>query len=247
MATTTSADSNPPPFVPLPGDDDQQSIFYHTIASMVRTGHHKWGFLVYRVSYDDDAAWQRVLHIFRRVTEVRATNKGKTHLLPYLAYTPMEDRDRFEGASKDTIREYFRDWVHERSVERDGPGACPENEELTRWSPRYKACLYVDKEAMDGASIREIGFFAEPYCHVEGTGVVIDGQFGEHDRDVINRAIGGAREEFEPVEGRTGWDVGWMYFRLYLPPALYENLSMSEDEWAGSYFYKRPPGVYIGF
>jgi len=40
MATTTSADSNPPPFVPLPGDDDQQSIFYHTIASMVRTGHH---------------------------------------------------------------------------------------------------------------------------------------------------------------------------------------------------------------
>jgi len=152
-----------------------------------------------------------------------------------------------QGASKDTIREYFRDWVHERSVERDGPGACPENEELTRWSPRYKACLYADKEAMDGASIREIGFFAEPYCHVEGTGVVIDGQFGEHDRDVINRAIGGAREEFEPVEGRTGWDVGWMYFRLYLPPALYENLSMSEDEWAGSYFYKRPPGVYIGF
>ena len=51
-----------------------------------------------------------------------------------------------------------------------------------RWSPRYKGCLYVEKGVMDGASVQEIGFFAGPYCPVMGRGVLIDGQFGEHDQ-----------------------------------------------------------------
>lgn len=85
-----------------------------------------------------------------------------------MAFTPIEDRVAFEGASKSTIREHFRTWVETRSVERDGPGA--DSHDLTRWSPRYGVCMYVDKEAMQGASIKEMDTFRTPFAMVKGQG-----------------------------------------------------------------------------
>ncbi|KAK0624164.1 hypothetical protein B0T14DRAFT_517608 [Immersiella caudata] len=170
--------------------------------------------------------------------------EGKLHLLPYMAWKPMEDREKFKGATKDEIREFFRDWIHERSEERDGPGAGADNEDLIRWSPRYKVCMYVDKEVMEGAAIKTLTFMPDgPRVHVKGKGILIDAQYDEHDRDVLIRAA----EEFEPVEGRRRWDVGWMEFNLRGVHMIYETLCKSEEEWANPYFYKRPPRIWNGY
>lgn len=152
MASAAHADTPPPPFVP-PEDLDLSLSWQDTINSMIRSGRHKWGFLVYRTSYDDEAAWQRYLHILYRTTWIRLNDENLLCLFLYLSFTPMEDRSLFEGAYKDRIREHFKHWISTRSVERDGPGADHPN--LIELCPRYRVCMSVDKEILNGASIDE--------------------------------------------------------------------------------------------
>ncbi|KAK0624168.1 hypothetical protein B0T14DRAFT_565461 [Immersiella caudata] len=232
MTTTTPPTHLPPPYAPTDSDSDPDSTFRHIITSMLNSHHHKFGFLIYRVNYDNDALWQNYLNIIDQQTREYVVLEKKEHLLPHIAWTPMEDREKFEGATKDEIREFFRDWIHERSEDRDGPGAGVDNTELIRWSPRYKACMYVNGEMMQGAKMQTVDFLpGGPQLHVQGKGVVVDGQYDEHDRDVLRRSAVGAREDFEEVEGRRGWDVGWMYFTLRGVHMVYETLCMSEEEW----------------
>ncbi|KAK4450530.1 hypothetical protein QBC34DRAFT_379243 [Podospora aff. communis PSN243] len=214
--------THPPPYTPRADDNDPNSTFRNIITSMLHSRHHKFGFLIYRVNYENDAIWHFFLDVLHR--------------------------QNFDGATKDEIREFFRDWVHERSEERDGPGAGTDNEDLIRWSPRYKVCMYADKEVIEGATIRTVTYLpGGPKLHVQGIGILIDGQYDEHDRDVLVRAAGGWREEFKAVEGRTRWDVGWLRFNLRGVHCVYETLCMSEEEWTSPYFYRRPPRVWNGF
>jgi hypothetical protein len=257
MATTTTA-AGPPPLVPEEGDKDLFSGFANTISSLFRSGHHKWGFLVYRTSYDDDEAWQRFMDILTRNTEVSLRKAGKLQRLqPYLYWTAMEDRTAFDGASKDAIRDHFRDWVNTRSVERDGPGA--DHEDLARYSPRYRVCLYVDKIAMESASME---LFPNPYglevYQVNGRVVLIDAQFGQHlegphelneyelqeiaDGEYTMEDVEDDEGEYEPIEDRTTYDVGWMYCQLEYVSSAYERLSEAADEWTE--MYMRPPETF---
>ncbi|KAK0624165.1 hypothetical protein B0T14DRAFT_565458 [Immersiella caudata] len=55
MATAPpSATTPPPPYTPLDSDSDPDSTFRSIIISMLQSRHHKFGFLIYRISYDDD-------------------------------------------------------------------------------------------------------------------------------------------------------------------------------------------------
>jgi len=187
---------------------------------MVYSGHPRWGFLVYRTSYTDDAAWQRYLHILHRSTWISLNNEHQTRLYPYASFTPMEDRV-FEGASKDTIREQFQSWVLNRSVERDGPGA-----NLIQLVPRYRICMYADKEILDNTSIEDITTFSTPFAAIEGRAVLIDTEFGQH-----YTYAGRGDEQHEPVDGKTTWGVDWMYVYLEFTSIAYNRLCGGSEEW----------------
>ena len=90
---------------------------------------------------------------------------------------------------------------------------------------------------------------------VKGRVVLIDGQFGEHfldepelndyDREEIEANFWAEEdleeEEYEPIEGRTTFDVGWLYVDLELASTIYDRLCETSDEWTRPHFYKRPP------
>lgn len=249
----------PPPLVPEVGDDDRVAAYGATIRSLFRSGLPKWGFLIYRVCYDDDEAWERFIAILTRVTDNWIRRSRKERLLPYLFWTKMEDRAAFEGASKDAIREHFRNWVNTRSVERDGPGAG--NPLIAEVSPRYRACLYVDKEVMESATLREYPSVTNPtgfFLKVGGRVVLIDGQYGEHylnqpgmneydrqeieDGDMDEEDV--EEDEYDPIEGKTEYDVGWQYVELELTATVYNRLCEYHDAWIRPHFYKRPPEVW---
>ncbi|KAK4450527.1 hypothetical protein QBC34DRAFT_379240 [Podospora aff. communis PSN243] len=211
------------------------------VNSMAHSGHHKWGFLIYRTSYDDDAAWERCMQIINRSTWLGLNNENKLDLLPYVAFTPMENRSLYEGASKDQIRDHFKHWVATRSVERDGPGA--DHPDLIELVPRYRVCMYTDKEILSDTSIEEVEGMTTPFAMIQGRAVLVDSQFGQH------QDCGGMEDiPHEPVEGKTTYDVGWMYVRLEFISNAYEELCVDGSEgWEPHmHFYKRPPKCWGG-
>ena len=267
MSTSTPATAGsaaaevPPPLVPEEGDDDAFGAFGPTISSLFQSGHPKWGFLVYRVYYGDEESWQRFMGILNRVSDNWIRRSHKERLLPYLFWTTMEDREAFEGASKDAIRDSFRSWVDARSVERDGPGADSPN--IAEWSPRYRACLYVDKEVLESATLTEYPSAVNPtgfYLKVDGRVVLIDSQYGEHflnhpgvdeydwqeieDGDLAEEDLD--EDEYDPIEGKTSFDVGWQYVGLGVAAAIYDIMCENYDAWIRPSFYKRPPAVWDG-
>ncbi|KAK3347126.1 hypothetical protein B0T25DRAFT_461972 [Lasiosphaeria hispida] len=231
-AAGAAAVEAPPPLVPEEGDDDRLAAWGPTIRSLFKSGHPKWGFLIYRVSYDDDEAWQRFMGILNRVSDNWIRRSRKERLLPYLFWTTMEDRAAFEGASKDAIRDHFRNWISTRSVERDGPGA--DNPIIAERSPRYRACLYVDKEVMESATLAEYPSAVNPtgfFLKVGGR----DGDLAEEDLE---------EDEYDPIEGKSTFDVGWQYVDLQLTTTIYDTMCENYDAWIRPHFYQRPPAVW---
>lgn len=261
--TAMSASSGPAPdddfdpfLAPAEGDPKESTAWNPTISVMRRTNHRKWGFLVYRVYYGDDAAWQRFMDILNRATDNLVREMAKPYILPFLNWTEMQDRTTFDGASKDDIREHFQTWVRSRSVERDGPGV--EGNEILMRSPRYQACLYVDKEAMESGSITEHPFPLNPtgvYLDVKGRLVLLDSQLRDEwwpqlevtqkDLDEMEEE-GWEEEQYSPVESDTGFDVGWMYIELMFASVAYDTMCENIDTWSQPWFYRRPPLVWDG-
>jgi hypothetical protein len=159
----------------------------------------------------------------------------------------MEDPS-WQGASKDIIRQHFRAWIDSRSMVRDGPGA--ERENLGDYSPRYRACLYIDKTSVD--TVRSNPDHAEV--------ILIDSKFSaekeplvlsEYELEEIAEGEYSLEdleyeEEYDLVEGRSMWDLGWMIMgpSLHVITAAYERLSEGSDSWRT--MYKRPPNRYDG-
>lgn len=263
-AATMSASSAPAPdddfdpfLAPAEGDPDKSTTWNSAIDVMRDTKHLKWGFLVYRVYYGDDEAWQRFMDILNRITDHLVRKAGKPYIMPFLDWTEMQDRTAFDGASKDVIREHFRTWILARSVERDGLGV--EGKEILRRSPRYQACLYVDKEAMESATLTERPSLFSPTgisFTVKGRVVLVDAQIldqwapphpepTQEELDEIEEEEW-EEEQYTPIDGDTGHDLGWMYIELRFASIAYDTMCESTDTWSQPWFYKRPPAVWNG-
>lgn len=121
-----------------------------TIQSIQETGFRKWGFRIYRCTYDDDDAWDRYMGNLENRLEKALKVTGSDYMLtPYHEWTIVEDREALDGAPKEEVRSRFREWSEARSVERDGPGADHELIGLIGLVARFEACIMVDKECLD--------------------------------------------------------------------------------------------------
>ncbi|KAE9369051.1 hypothetical protein N431DRAFT_444438 [Stipitochalara longipes BDJ] len=243
--------TNLPPLVEIDGDSNMNSGLVQTVGSLLFSGHHKWGFLIYRVTYEDDQAWQDFMKVLTSTVEEDLKYDPDTskfeRLKPYMHWTVMEDPS-WQDASKDTIREHFRTWIDSRSNARDGLGA--ERENLGDYSPRYRACLYIDKTSVDAvrsnpdnASVILIDskFTTEKKPLVLNEYELEEIAEGEYSLEDLEY-----EDEYDLVEGRTMWDLGWMIMgpSLHVITAAYERLSEGSDSWRT--MYKRPPNRYDG-
>ncbi|KAB5575662.1 hypothetical protein GE09DRAFT_1215421 [Coniochaeta sp. 2T2.1] len=248
-------DPSPPPLVPWETDDNPFGAPY-TVRSMFTSGYHRWGFLIYRCTYENQAAWDIYMHYLGLNAEQNLEGCGRlTRLGPYLKRTVVEDRKTLDGASVDAVRKHFRHWVETRSDERDGSGASREH--VPRQSPRYQYCLYFDKECLD--SIRIQTKFehapADGSVSLRGYMILIDsdffpresgGDFTEEDLEEL-REEGLTPEDLEehyaPIDGNTEYDIGWMYVHASgAMTGMYERLAspMSSPKEARELDYRRP-------
>lgn len=142
------------PTLPDPNDGLGAYGLPSTIRSMQKTGFHKWGFRIYRCTYDDDDddddAWDSYVDNLRKELGEGVEATGSDYMLvPYHEWTIVEDREALDGASKGEVRSRFQQWSEARSVERDGPGADHELIGHSGLVARFEACIMVGRECLE--------------------------------------------------------------------------------------------------
>ncbi|KAJ4989480.1 hypothetical protein SVAN01_05015 [Stagonosporopsis vannaccii] len=97
-----------------------------------RNADLKWGFVIYRCTYDNDEDWARFMeHLNTRVRlNLEEDNAGE--LFERIDWAVQEDRDSLDGAGPSRVRKRFAEWLQE----------CEEGDDFLG-TPRFMACAMV--------------------------------------------------------------------------------------------------------
>ncbi|KAL2795764.1 hypothetical protein BJX66DRAFT_163649 [Aspergillus keveii] len=232
------------------------------LEEVLRSRSKKWGWVVYRCTYDDEATWQKLKQWIIDENRERTEDSDAPTLIDHLDMVFFEDRALFENASRDNLRVHFKAW-REDQFSRLGPA-----DQEVIWGarrgesgritiqhpeinyPRFHQFVQVDDESLQ-SMVEE---WEEPR-RLRGTGHVnfVDADWphdmGDDDEDEYLGLDEATRQLFlecqeealEPVDGCTGEDVGWMKVAATgLSPhwCLYSDCN---EGWQGRYV--RPPEI----
>lgn len=126
----------------------RRDVYQRTCLNMISTGIHKWGFVVYRCTYGDDELWDRYLTQLKRFCHNDLVENRRAELLEqYLDWVVIEDRAMLDNASRSDVRKHFNQWVSEQNVPAVPARAI--TNKLPIQLPRFRYCLYVDKQCLD--------------------------------------------------------------------------------------------------
>ncbi|KAF9888673.1 hypothetical protein FE257_008431 [Aspergillus nanangensis] len=202
--------------------------------------HTSWGFPLYRCTYSDEPAWQRMLQLINAAVQRSLDLENRRDLLPRHELIAHNDQLAYDGTTSHEVRDHFRVWAAHAMMDRlvdphpqdlevmlraDGPGTTgPE------WflGARYNFCLFVDELCLE--SLREMRSPVVKLLWKQW------GQLQEHERtySVNPEWHDGSTDEEEE-------DVGWMYMSVSDYVEWYERLHEPEY-WYGA--YARPPTMY---
>ncbi|KAH3911877.1 hypothetical protein HBH56_129790 [Parastagonospora nodorum] len=204
-----------------------------------------WGLAVYRVSYNDDAAWDRMLSVLRQNIEssLAMQRQAQPDLCSRHSLVVMDDASKFQGAGPEKIREHFNSWAvdelqHEWRADREpatkdeiitGTSAGSANYHLSYAGPRYNFCFLVDDICLE--SLEKM---ALPVVKLVSRDWAPESEQDEAEEDEEEEKLdwegGETNGEFE--------DVGWMYVDAcdYIHV---QNQLLEDDFW--SELYVRPP------
>lgn len=159
-------------------------------------GHRTWGFIIYRCTYASDSDWAEFMEILRSNIHRVLTAYNGLELLESLDMIIVEDSVALEGASTSIIREKFKEWASTSPQREQGePPRDPD------WPPvksqRYRYCVMVDSVALE--SVLE----ADPHDYPDGLVNLIW-------KDWEPETPHPREPTYEPLEGCTLQDVGWM-------------------------------------
>ncbi|KAM7219106.1 hypothetical protein V8F06_005544 [Rhypophila decipiens] len=99
----------------------------------------KWGFVVYRLDYGDEARWKAMLQKMLDAVRGGLRQRRRSELFARHQMVLMNDQDKFEGMTMAQVHAHFSEWVKgqvHQVPERDSRAA------------RYFACLLVDSVSL---------------------------------------------------------------------------------------------------
>lgn len=247
-----------PPFSSSTATKSRYSSHVEQIRNnLQRFRYDKWGFVIYRCTYDDDVAWKCFLEILYERTRNALDREDGSDLKASLNLKIQDDKTNLNGATKDKIRTLFLTWLSSDEAKTEQSQLSKElRQELSTGrttmlnrAPRYTYCLQVDAAALESV-INKAPRPPEP--DFDGIGYVnlIHAEWKKPDPATYDNEDNGLDPETddptddgEPeVEGCKMEDVGWMKVSVYrLVPSLYSILQKS-----GGYYtvYTRPPQVW---
>jgi hypothetical protein len=201
----------------------------------------KWGWVFYRTTYEDDKAWeifkQKLNISVRSIISLDPRSVLNEAMFDKLQFTFVEDKAKFDGASKEELRAHFQDWAA-KTFPSENP--CAEKKLLydDEPVPRYRFFFEIDEDALRSCDSTSSG-------HAN----FVDGFWGSSSQ-LRSRNMNSASEEGskqlqdqrEAIKGSL--DVGWMRMDMafFMDTHFYAGMSGSTEEiWR--FFYERPPAI----
>jgi hypothetical protein len=213
------------------------------INDMLKYYHlQKWGFIIYRCTYDDDSAWDRFMHHLNACKDAALIDTYDDEYLALNLDWNVQQDPSLDNATIDQVRNKFRAWVA-TDARTELPTSADYQDKihgLLLEYPRYKYCIHVDAESMqsvlDGPSPTEPDLHGVSYVNLIRA---------DHAWEAWAKEPAESRDESEPqdenepeLEGRTSLDVGWIKVAVKgLVPEVYETLV---NDYMWDVFYVRP-------
>ncbi|KAF3000784.1 hypothetical protein E8E13_005467 [Curvularia kusanoi] len=104
----------------------------HTREVLERNPGLKWGFVIYRCTYESDSEWARFMDLLNTRVRLNLEEEGGLDLLDRLDWCVQDDRDVLNAATPYQVRTEFANWIQECGEEDDFFG-----------TPRFQACAMV--------------------------------------------------------------------------------------------------------
>lgn len=201
----------------------------------------KWGWVFYRTTYDDDEAWdifkQKLNISVRSIIGLDPRLELNEAMFDKLQFVFVEDKAKFDRASKEELRAHFQDWVA-KTFPSENP--CAEKKLIydDEPVPRYRFFFEIDEDALRSCNSTSSG-------HAN----FVDGFWGSSSQP-RSRNMNSASEEDskqlqdqgEAIKGSS--DVGWMRMDMafFMDTHFYAGMSGSTEQiWR--FFYERPPAI----
>jgi len=225
----------------------------HTIRAMKLSSFLKFGFVIYRCTYRDDAAWTQLLSLIKREAQedIKELGPGRDWLGAHLEWTVVED-PTLDGATQEEVKMRFDGWAD--GVMEEYGRASTDN---VRGLPRFNFCVFVDKKCLaslekskavvDG---RKPPVFVVLMRAKRGIPTwVLEAQASasrrprssEDEEEEIFEDEEEEEEEEEDDIPLAAYETTWMYVETQHLLSLYNSLH-ADSGWEN--FYVRPPGVY---
>ncbi|KAJ5603316.1 hypothetical protein N7537_006272 [Penicillium hordei] len=202
-----------------------------------------WGFSIYRCSYKDESAWNRLLQHLREDIERSLEFNQRMDLLSRHQLVINDDIEKFNGATSHDIRDDFNAWVTdqlsqivaspevlETLLSDDNHGLGPQYFLGTR----YNFCLFVDDFCLESLEL-----FKDSHC-----GPVVK---------ILSMPWGNLTPQEREYKIHPEWHdgetddelemVGWMYITLHSYVWWFDILEVPSN-WEE--FYVRPPMMIEG-
>ncbi|OOQ85078.1 hypothetical protein PEBR_31278 [Penicillium brasilianum] len=201
----------------------------------------KWGWVFYRTTYEDDEAWdifkQKLNISVRSIIDLDPRLELNEAMFDKLHFIFVEDKAKFDGASKEELRAHFQDWVA-KTFPSENP--CAEKKLIydDEPVPRYRFFFEIDEDALRSLSSTSSG-------HAN----FVDGFWGSSSQSRSGNMNSALEEDSQQLQDqgeaiKGSSDVGWMRMDMafFMDTHFYAGLSTAtETMWR--FFYERPPAI----
>lgn len=225
----------------LTADHPAAKDIYSDAGRIIRDLEYKrysiWGFIVYCCTYGEDDEWDRFKKTLTELIRGQVLKSEAPELNEDLKVTFLEDKELFDGASIVSLRQHFHDWV-QQNWQREQPRGRDSRDF------RYQHFFRVDRASLESvlgypgsrdSSTMWVDAGHVDFAEASWCSVLDDDDYEDLEEDLQPDL------SFEPIEGYTEEDVGWMKV-----PADLMNLRMYSLFGEASLWpkvYKRPPEI----
>ena len=125
-------------------EEARDESYGHIIRGMKISSFPKFGFVIYRCTYSNNAAWTELLSFIKQEaqTRIEKLGPGRKWLGTHLDWTIIED-PTLDGASLEDVKSRFDLWADEIVDESERTST-----NILRWLPRFNFCVVVDEKCL---------------------------------------------------------------------------------------------------
>lgn len=227
---------------PIPQNPSRRTPKYETHCNLAdqierqlaEDGHSKWGFVIYRCTYDKDDDWNEVIKRLQDSARKTLEFYNGLDLIPSMLLTIIEDKETLDDASTSTVRSHFLNWIQ----------TAPQLEQGTTnpgQSARYQYCIQIDPENLECILDDTMEDFVN----------IISADWLPEREQVARLAAEYPNRKWnlnpfvevmdKAIEGCTERDVGWVHVHGNTAMVeMYESL-YGDNSW--EIVYQRPPKI----